>query len=121
MEAKIIITTELQLKAIVADAVSVALKYYQPSDQSTSVNTFSKKVDFQTARKEYYPGIPESTVRQETAHLSRTKVGKRILLDRDEIEQDQLNKRSKSAKGFLQEADEQFTSRHQRREGRKAA
>lgn len=91
------------------------------SPSSARPGTVSNKIDFQTAREEYYPNIPESTVRQLTAHLSRTKVGKRILLDRDEIEQDQIEKRRKSNKTLAQEIDAQFANQHQRKGERKSA
>ncbi|MVM35875.1 hypothetical protein GO755_38025 [Spirosoma sp. HMF4905] len=94
---------------------------HRPSPGPTSQSlSRSKKIDFQAARDEYYPNIPESTVRQLTAHLSRTKVGKRILLDRDEIEQDQIEKRRKSSKTLAQEIDVQFASQHQRKGGQKS-
>jgi hypothetical protein len=79
------------------------------------------KLDFQALMREYYPGIPESTVRQDTASLSRTKVGKRVLFDRAEVEAHLRSKRRASVAELDQQAEGQFTQQHQRRGGRKAA
>lgn len=96
---------------------AIQRKEFPPSATSGSI---SKKIDFPTMMKEYYPGIPVSTVRQATAHLGRTKVGKRLIFDRDEVERDQEEKRQKSSKGLAQEIEAQFINHHQRRGGRKS-
>lgn len=116
MQKTVLITLDgPSLEALIFDAVDRAIKINASSSTSNSVTrTVSKKIDFQTARAEYYPGIPESTVRQATAHLSRFKVGKRILLDRDEIEQDQLRKRSEAVNNFELSAEENFNNHHGR-------
>ncbi|MBD2752609.1 hypothetical protein [Spirosoma validum] len=120
MEGQVILTTPKELKLLLVEAVSIALKYHQPAAVTSPANTGSK-VDFSGLRREYYPGIPESTVRQDTAHLSRTKVGKRILFDRTEIEEHLHAKRRTSTSETDLQADDQFTRQHQRTGGRKAA
>lgn len=119
MDAQVILTTPQQLKSLVVEAVSIALKYHQPSP---TINQLVKGdyINFAGLMEEYYPGIPESTVRQDTAHLSRTKVGKRILFDRAEVEAHLNSKRRLSANEIDQLADDQFSIHHQRKGGRKA-
>lgn len=61
MEAKVIITTELQLKAFIADAVSAAFKYHNTVPaiiQDTGPNG-----DFAWL-KSVLPGVPDSSLRQ---------------------------------------------------------
>ncbi|GAB3953300.1 hypothetical protein GCM10028805_36720 [Spirosoma harenae] len=61
MEAKVIVTTELQLKAFIADAVSAAFRYYNPNPTLTPDS--SPNGDF-VWLKTVFPGVPENTLRQ---------------------------------------------------------
>ncbi len=94
---------------------------HRPANDTSLPSYKGNKVDFTGMMNEYYPGIPESTVRQDTSQLSRTKVGKRVLFDRVDIEEHLEKKHRKSAKALSQEADQQFANLHQRRGGRKSA
>lgn len=123
MEAKerIIIVEESRLKVILAPILAEILDTYLKYRQSAVV-THSKpssRVDFDGLRREYYPGIPASTVRQDTVRLSRTKVGRRNLFDRDEVEEHLREKRIISTCKNEHEAQVQFALQHQRRGGRK--
>ncbi|OIN59096.1 hypothetical protein [Arsenicibacter rosenii] len=120
MEGQVILTTPQQLKLLVIEAVGIALKCSQTTTTITPAYK-GDRIDFEGMCEEYYPGIPESTVRQDTAPLGRTKVGKRILFDRAEIEAHLKSKRRPSSKEIDQLADSQFTTKHQRKGGRKAA
>jgi hypothetical protein len=120
MEGEVILTTPARLKELLVEAVSIALKYH-PLPPAPSMTAVGETVDFTGLMREYYPGIPESTVRQDTASLSRTKVGKRVLFDRTEVEAHLRGKRRASVTELDQQAEGQFTQQHQRRGGRKAA
>lgn len=120
MEGEVILTTPSQLKLLLVEAVSIALKYHQPASTNTPV-TNGTLIDFTGLLKEYYPGIPASTVRQDTAQLGRTRVGKRILFDRSEVEKHLQQKRQHSSSELTHQIDSEFTSQHRSRGGRKAA
>lgn len=94
---------------------------HRPASSLISSTNIPKRIDFPTLMREYYNGIPESTVRQDTAHLNRFKIGKRILLDRDEVEEHVKSKRRVSSSEIERNADTQFINHHRSRGGRKAA
>jgi hypothetical protein len=89
--------------------------------QVTAPPVRTEHVDLAGLMREYYPGVPESTVRQDTAKLSRTKVGKRVLFNRLEVEAHLRTKRRPSADEIDQQVDNQFTQQQGRSGGRKAA
>ena len=82
MEAKVIVTTELQLRAIVADAVNAALKHYQ--SKSTDDQKVDPYGDFKWLSSTC-PGVPASTLRIKSAAgeiPGVVKFGKRVLYDK---------------------------------------
>lgn len=99
----------------------IDIKHKPVSSLTTSSANVPQRIDFPTLMREYYSGIPESTVRQDTAHLNRFKIGKRILLDRDEVEEHVKSKRRVSNAEIERNADAQFANHHRSRGGRKAA
>ncbi len=88
METQIIITTEPQLRAIIADAVSIAVREMpMPRISSKSTKISSLYIDFELLCLEFYPGIPESTVRQRIGPLKpNRKEGRRNLYLRSDVE-----------------------------------
>lgn len=85
MEAKVIITTELQLKAIVADAVSAAFKYHQPI--SPIVPDTEPFGDFRWLQS-VCPAIPSSTLRIKSSNgqiPGLLKFGKRVLYEKSVV------------------------------------
>lgn len=99
----------------------IDIKHRPASSLMASLPTPSSRIDFPTLVREYYSGIPESTVRQDTAQLGRTKVGKRILFDRIEVEEHLRNKRRRSNNELASQADSEFVNQHRSHGGRKAA
>ena len=82
MEAKVIVTTELQLKALIADAVGAAFKYYNPT--STTVSDTEPYGDFNWLLSTC-AGIPASTLRIKSASgeiPGVVKFGKRVLYEK---------------------------------------
>lgn len=118
MDAKVIVISELQLKTIVIDAVGAALEHFQAGRDSPHPQKSGNYVDFVGLLKEYYPGIPASTVRQDTAHLSKAKVGKRVLFNRDEVEDHLNRKRLPTHRETKNIVEQQFVASQQRRGGR---
>lgn len=120
MEGEVILTTPARLKELLVEAVSIALKYH-PISQVTASPVRTEHVDLGGLMREYYPGVPESTVRQDTAKLGRTKIGKRVLFNRLEVEAHLRTKRRPSAEEIDQQVGNQFTQQQGRSGGRKAA
>lgn len=123
---KIIIVDESEVETIIERVVANAIAAYFKEGQlnsATAVIHVSSRVDFDGLRKEYYPGIPASTVRQDTAGLSRVKVGKRVLFDRDEVEQHLLTNKQKSVTQIEAQIETDINQKlnSSRREGRQAA
>ena len=82
MEAKVIVTTELQLKAFIADAVSAAFRYYNPAP--TVLPEVDPYGDFKWLTATC-PGIPASTLRIKSAAgeiPGVVKFGKRVLYEK---------------------------------------
>lgn len=120
MDAKVVVISELQLKAIVIDAVGAALEHFQIGRDLPQLQKNSTYVDFAGLLEEYYPSIPASTVRQDTAHLSRIKIGKRVLFSRTEVEEHIGRKRLPAQHEVKNLAEAQYTAKQQRRGGRNA-
>ena len=81
MEARVILTTELQLKAIVADAVYAALKYHQSDTPTPDPNPYG---DFRWLAATC-SGVPASTLRIKSAAgeiPGVVKFGKRVLYEK---------------------------------------
>lgn len=82
MEAKVIVTTELQLKAFIADAVGAAFRYYNPAP--TNPPDAEPYGDFKWLCGTC-PGIPASTLRIKSASgeiPGVVKFGKRVLYEK---------------------------------------
>lgn len=82
MEARVIVTTELQLKAFIADAVSAAFRYYNPAP--TAATEADLYGDFKWLQSTCH-GVPASTLRIKSAAgeiPGVVKFGKRVLYEK---------------------------------------
>ena len=123
MEAKVIVTTDLQLKAIIADAVSAAFKYYQPpaSDEVATEPQFGSFDWFVAETNQPSSSARQQIARNEVPGVS--KIGKRLLFDKAVIRRWIKDHQRKTADELEQGVDNTFTDRmtSSQNGGRKAA
>ncbi len=83
MEAKVILTSPLELKAIVADAVAAALEYQQP--RPTTAQTDNEEVPLNVEGAAEFLGITKQTVYQNIDKIPHRKRFGRLYFFRAEL------------------------------------
>lgn len=108
---ELVVTSESQLRAVVAEELRRYFSFIQPHQISTD----PEYIDYKRCKEKYFSSVPDSTLRQKFANKEIpgvTKIGKRLLIHDQTVASWLQSNRRVNASEIDQVAEEQFARRH---------